>query len=108
MAAEVDVRGVSAFSSIPESAIATLLDNPTTELVKSLLQTISIKAKEYDQFKSQKVRLEVELEQSIRTRESKIKVFKNSAEKSLADTSKLRVELQQSGKWRQQRATARH
>ena len=97
MAAEVDVHVVSAFSSIPESAISTLLDNPTAELVKSLLQSISIKAKEYDQFKSQKIRLEVELEQSVRTRESKIKVFKNSAEKSLADASKLRVELQQSG-----------
>lgn len=99
MAAAVDFRALSAFSSLPETTISALVSDPTTELVKSFLQTITDKAKECDQNKSQKLRLEVELEQSVRTRESKIKVFRNSAEKALAEASKLRVDLQQSGPW---------
>ena len=97
MAAEVDIRAVSTFTSLPEDNVKSLLDNPTKDIVQSLLESISKKAQEYDQLKSQNLRLEVELEQSVRTRESKVKIFKNSAEKSLAEASKLRTDLQQSG-----------
>lgn len=97
MAADVDTRAVASFISIPENTIHTLLDNPTIELVKSLLQAIATKATEYEQYKVQNLRLEVELEQSVRTRESKTKVLRNSAEKALAEASRLRVDLQNSG-----------
>jgi nucleoprotein TPR len=94
MAAEVDVRAISAFSSIPESSINSLLSSPTTELVASLLKGIENKVKEFEQTKSQKVKLEVELETVVRTSESKVKVLQNSRDKALVETSKLRVELQ--------------
>ena len=97
MAAEVDVRAISAFSSVPETTVTSLLNNPTTELVASLLQGIQTKVKEFEQHKSQKVRLEVELETVVRTSESKAKVLQNSRDKALAESSKLRVELQTSG-----------
>lgn len=98
MAADIDIRAVSNFSSIPESSITTLLDAPTSELVKSLLQGIEGKVKEHEQLKSQKVKLEVELETVVRTNESKVKVLQNSRDKALADTSQLRLDLQTSGK----------
>jgi nucleoprotein TPR len=98
MAAEVDVHAVATLSSTPESTISAILENPTVELVRSLLHNISVRAKEYDQIKSQKVRLEVELETVVRTSESKVKVLKNSVEKGLTEITRLRTELQNSGK----------
>ncbi|KAJ9608082.1 Protein mlp1 [Cladophialophora chaetospira] len=96
MAAEVDVRAISAFSSLPEAAVSSLLSNPTTELVATLLNGIEGKMKEYGQYKSQKVKLEVELETVVRTSESKAKFLSNSRDKALAESSKLRVDLQTS------------
>ena len=103
MAAEVDVRTLSSFSSTPENIITTLLQQPTVELLASFLKNITSRAKEFEQTKSQKLRLEVELEQSVRTRESKVKLFKTSAEKAAEETSKLRADLQQTGVWDVQR-----
>ena len=98
MAAEVDVRALSAFASVSESSVTSLLGNPTTELVTTLLNAIASKVKEYEQTKSQKVKLEVELETVVRTSESKAKVLQNSRDKALAESSKLRAEAQTSGK----------
>ena len=97
MASEVDIQTLSAFSSVPQAEISTLLNQPSIDLVTSFLRSISERAKDCEQVKSQKLRLEVELEQSVRTRESKVKLFKNSAEKALAEASKLRADLQASG-----------
>ncbi|KIW78973.1 hypothetical protein Z517_08813 [Fonsecaea pedrosoi CBS 271.37] len=96
MAAEVDVRGISAFSSLPETSLTSLISQPTPELVTALLRAIEAKVKEFEQTKSQKVKLEIELETVVRTSESKAKVLQNSRDKALAESSKLRVELQTS------------
>lgn len=97
MAAEVDLRTVSAFTGIAEPQLSSLIASPTVDLVKSLLQSIELQARNCEQVKTQKVRLEVELETSVRTNESKIKALKKSVEKGLAESSKLRVDLQNSG-----------
>lgn len=97
MAAEVDLRTVSSFTGISEPYLSSLISAPTVELVKSLLQSIELKARDYEQIKTQKVRLEVELETSVRTNESKVKALKKAVEKGLAESSTLRVELQNSG-----------
>ncbi|EXJ89029.1 nucleoprotein TPR [Capronia epimyces CBS 606.96] len=94
MAAEVDTRALSAFSSLPEPSITSLIDSPTSELVISFLRSIETRAKECEQNKSQKIKLEVELETVVRTSESKTKVLQTSRDKALAEASKLRVELQ--------------
>jgi nucleoprotein TPR len=96
----VDVSSISSFASIPTSTVSTLLENPTIEFVTSLLQGIATKIQEYEQLKAQKFRLEVELETSVRTSESKIKVLKTSVDKALAESSRLRVDLQNSGEQR--------
>lgn len=97
MATDIDLRAISAFSSVPETTISSLLDSPSTDLVKTLLSGIESRVKEYEQSKSQKLKLEVELETVVRTSESKAKVLQNSRDKALAESSKLRVELQTSG-----------
>ncbi|KIW96358.1 uncharacterized protein Z519_03427 [Cladophialophora bantiana CBS 173.52] len=96
MAAEVDFRAISAFSSLPETSLTSLISQPTPELVTALLRAIEVKVREFEQNKSQKVKLEIELETVVRTGESKAKVLQNSRDKALAESSKLRVELQTS------------
>lgn len=98
MAAEVDLHTVSSFTALPEPQLASLLQAPTVDLVKSLLQSIEAKARDHDQIKTRKIRLEVELEASVRTNESKVKALKKSIERGLAESGKLRVELRNSGK----------
>jgi nucleoprotein TPR len=98
MAAGVDVRAVATFASLPETIISTILEEPTVELVRSLLHNISVRAQEHDQLKSQKFRLEVELETAVRTGESKVKALKVSVERGLAEITRIRTELQHSGK----------
>lgn len=94
MAATTDIRSIADFVALPESSLSALIDNPTSELIQDLLQNIEKKAKEYAQFKSQKVKLEVELETTVRTNESTIKGLKNTRDKALADVGKLRDDLQ--------------
>ncbi len=98
MATEVDVRAVATFISVPETTVSAVLEQPTVELVRSLLHNISLKAQEYELLKSQKFRLEVELETAVRTSESKVKALRGSVEKGLAEVTRLRTELQNSGK----------
>jgi nucleoprotein TPR len=96
----VDVSSIAAFASVPTSTVSTLLENPTVELVASLLEGIAKKIQEHEQLKAQKFRLEVELETSVRTSESKTKVLKTSVDRALAESSRLRVDLQTSGEER--------
>ena len=96
MATDIDLRAISNFSSLSEAAISSVLDAPTSDSVKALLRAIELNAKECEQSKSQKVRLEVELETVVRTNESKVKVLQKSRDKALSDVQKLRGDLQAS------------
>ncbi|KAL1859940.1 Protein mlp1 [Paecilomyces lecythidis] len=94
-AATVDLPFLSSHYSIPETTLTTLTQAPTVDLVNQLLESITTKAREYDELKSDKLRLEVELENAVRTSESKIKVLKGSVEKGLAERAELRTKLQE-------------
>jgi len=97
MTTAIDVGSIAAFASVPAKAVSTLLEAPTIELVYSLLQGIATRVQEYEALKAQKYRADVELESAVRTNESKTKVLRNTADKALAESSKLRAELQKSG-----------
>ncbi|OQD60098.1 hypothetical protein PENPOL_c028G03358 [Penicillium polonicum] len=84
---------LSSHYALPESTLTTLRQAPTVELVNQLLESISKKAHESDELKSDKLRLEVELENSVRSNESKIKVLKASVEKGHAEVADLRKKL---------------
>lgn len=83
--------------AIPETTLSTLTQAPTTDLVNQLLQSITKKAHEFDELKSDKLRLEVELENAVRSNESKVKVLKASVEKGHTDVEELRKKLHESG-----------
>lgn len=81
---------ISSHYSIAESTLATLTQAPTVDLVNQLLESITKKAREYDDLKSDKLRVEVELENAVRSSDSKIKVLKNSVEKGHTEVEELR------------------
>jgi nucleoprotein TPR len=83
--------------AIAESTLTTLTQAPTVELVNQLLEAITKKAHEYDELKSDKLRLEVELENAVRSSDSKIKVLKSSVEKGHAEVEEARKKLHESG-----------
>ncbi|KGO73323.1 hypothetical protein PITC_086110 [Penicillium italicum] len=84
---------LSSHYALPESTLTTLRQAPTVELVNQLLESINKKAHESDELKSDKLRLEVELENSVRSNESKVKVLKASVEKGHAEVADLRKKL---------------
>ena len=97
-AAAVEIPFLSSHYSIPETTLTSLTEEPTVDLVKQLLECITAKARESEELKSDKLRLEVELENAVRSSESKVKVLKGSVEKGLTEISNLRTSLQESGR----------
>ncbi|KAF7184460.1 hypothetical protein CNMCM7691_005528 [Aspergillus felis] len=94
--ATVELPYLASHYAIAESTLTTLTQAPTVELVNQLLEAITKKAHEYDELKSDKLRLEVELENAVRSSDSKIKVLKSSVEKGHADVEEARKKLHES------------
>ncbi|KAK4695509.1 nucleoprotein TPR, partial [Lecanoromycetidae sp. Uapishka_2] len=93
-AAQLDSAQLASHCSLPQQSIDTLLDTPTADLVRTLLENVSAKAREYSEITSEKFRLEVELENAVRGGESKNRVLKGTVDKSLKEAADLRQKLQ--------------
>ncbi|CAG8323322.1 unnamed protein product [Penicillium salamii] len=89
----VQLPYLSSHYAIPETTLTTLTQAPTVELVNQLLESINKKAHESDELKSDKLRLEVELENAVRSNESKVKVLKTNVEKGHTEVADLRKKL---------------
>ena len=96
-AVELDVPRLASFCSLPESSITAALDAPTVELVKTILESISAKARQFDETQSQQLKLTVELENAIRGGDAKHRALKSSLEKAQRDASDLRQNVQEEG-----------
>lgn len=97
-AMEIDVPQLASFCSLPETSLTTVLDAPTAELVKTLLTNISGKAREFDEAKSQQLKLTVELENAIRGGDAKCRVLKGSLEKVQKEAADVRQSVHDEGK----------
>lgn len=96
-AAELDIPRLATFCSLPQTSLTSLLDAPTSDLVRTLLRNLSPRLSEQDELKSAKLKLNVELENAVRGGESKSRVLKNSVEKGLKEVAELRHKLQNTG-----------
>lgn len=96
--AQLDVAQLSSFCSLPQQSILTLLDAPTAGLVRTLLENISVKAREHNDLASEKLKLGVELENAVRGGETKSRVLKGSIDKGLKEATDLRQKLQVEGR----------
>jgi nucleoprotein TPR len=96
-AAAVDVGYLAASYSVPVSTLQSLLSTPTIELVQSLLVQIEAKARAYDNLKSEKLRSDLELENIVRSNETRQKALKATADKALKELEELRAKYNEQG-----------
>lgn len=93
---EIDVSRLSKFLSLPEDAISSLA-GITEDYVTLVLRAVDRKSREHDSFRADTLRVEVELEQAVRTADNRVKAMKTQLDSSLAETQDLRSKLNTSG-----------
>ena len=93
MAGAVDTALITSAFGIEEPILDELLDAPTIELVKEFLNSLSVKAKDFETLKADKLRSDVELENTVRTGESRVKALKGTVNKGLQEIEDLRKKI---------------
>ncbi|KAK3707925.1 Protein mlp1 [Vermiconidia calcicola] len=88
-----DIPYLSTTYDYQESDIQTLIDAPTTELVKEFLTSLTAKGQQYDTLKADKLRVDVELENTVRTSETKVKAQKAAVTRNAKEIEELRSKL---------------
>ncbi|KAK5174053.1 Protein mlp1 [Saxophila tyrrhenica] len=89
----LDVAYLSNTYDIPEADLQTLIDAPTTELIHDFLLSLTDKGKENDALKADKLKADVELENTSRTAETKLKAQKAQVTKHAKEVEELRTKL---------------
>jgi nucleoprotein TPR len=91
-----DVTRLAAFLAMPDEDVAALA-SITEDYVASFLQAVVAKANEFDNLKAEKIKIEVELEQCVRTADSRVKSMKGQLDSALAETQELRQKVSNTG-----------
>jgi len=96
---DYDIPRISSYLSVPQESINALAAI-AEDYVTQILISITAKAREYDEFKADKMRSEVELEQTVRSAENKVKVMKSQIDATLKENVALRTKLTAEGMFR--------
>lgn len=96
--AVLDVDYLSAYLSVPQQTLSTVVDSPTAELVRSVLEAVTAKAREHDELAADKLRVDIELENAVRSSETRIEGLRSSVEKAQKNVEELRTKLNEEGK----------
>lgn len=96
-AADVDVGYIAGHLGLDQPVIASLTTEPTVELVVSLLQAVATKAHEFDTLYAEKLQTDIELENAVRSSESRSQASKTTAEKALNELEETRQNLREEG-----------
>ncbi|KAF4460417.1 hypothetical protein FALBO_12811 [Fusarium albosuccineum] len=98
MAAAVDTGYIAGHLGLDQPVIATLTTEPTADLVATLLQAVAAKAHEFDTLYADKLQTDIELENAVRSSETRSQTFKATADKALKDVEEARQQLKDEGK----------
>ena len=98
MAAAVDLGYLATHLGMPQENLTTVVTEPTIDLVKVILSAAAAKGREYDEVFSEKLRLEVELEASIRTAEAQRDKSKETVANALKENEDIRKKLNEQGR----------
>jgi nucleoprotein TPR len=90
---------LSGYLGLPQQAIETIIDAPTAQLVQQLLDAVALKAREHEELQADKLRLDVEFENAVRSVETKNQSLKATVEKSLKEVNDIREKLTAEGLW---------
>jgi len=96
-AAIVDVDYLSAYLSVPQQILTSVIDSPTSDLVRSVLEAITAKAREHDELAADKIRVDIELENAVRSSETRIDGLRASVEKAQKTVEEVRTKLKEEG-----------
>jgi nucleoprotein TPR len=62
-----DTGYMAAYLNVPQNTLDTIIDTPTADLVKAVLDAVAAKAHEHEEAQADNIRLEVELENVVRS-----------------------------------------
>lgn len=96
-AGQLDVPRLATFVGVPTDSVNELLSAPAADPLIAILSKFSEKVREYEELQSDKLKLKIELENAVRSGDAKSRAIKNSLDKSLEETSRLRQQLQNEG-----------
>ncbi|KAI9150240.1 Nucleoporin nup211 [Paramyrothecium foliicola] len=96
-AADVDVGYLAGHLGLDQPVLATLTTEPTVDLVTALLQAVVAKAHEFDTLYADKLQTDIELENAVRSAESRSTASKSTVEKALKDLEESRQKLKEEG-----------
>jgi nucleoprotein TPR len=97
-AAVLDVDYLSAYLSVPHQTLFSAIDAPTADLVRSVLEAITARAREHDELSADKLRVDIELENAVRSSETRIEGLRCSVEKAQKTVEEVRIKLKEEGR----------
>ena len=97
MAAAVDVGYIAGHLGLDQPVVTSLTTEPTVDLVTTLLQAVAAKAHEFDALYSEKLNVDIELENAVRSSESRTQASKDTAEKALKEVEAARQTAKEEG-----------
>lgn len=96
-AATLDVDFLSGYLSLSQQTLGSALDTPTAELVRSVLDAVTSKAREHEELAADKLRADIELENAVRSSETRIEGLKAGVEKAQKTVEEVRNKLTEEG-----------
>ena len=97
-AADVDIGYIAGHLGLDQPVLGTLTTEPTVDLVTILLQAVAAKAHEFDTLYAEKLQTDIELENAVRSSETRSQTFKATADKALKDVEEARQQLKDEGR----------
>jgi nucleoprotein TPR len=99
MATALDVDYLSAYLNVPQPTLISTVDAPTAELVRLVLEAVEAKAHEHDELAADKLRVDIELENAVRSSETRVEGLRSTIEKSQHTVEELRIKLKEEGNY---------
>lgn len=98
--AVIDVDYLSGYLSIPQETLSNVIDTPTAELVQAVLQAVTAKAREHDELTADKLRIDIELENAVRSSETRVEGLRSQVEKAHKTVEEVRTKLKEEGNFK--------
>nr|OQO09810.1 hypothetical protein B0A51_17986 [Rachicladosporium sp. CCFEE 5018] len=89
----LDVPYLATAYGVSEETLQALIDAPNADITKVFLAAVANKAHEHDELRAEKLQLDVELENVVRTSESKVKAQKSTVTRHVKELEELRTKL---------------
>jgi nucleoprotein TPR len=96
-AAALDVDYLASYLSLPQQTFISIVDTPTAELVRQVLEAVTAKAREHDELTADKLRVDIELENAVRSSETRVQGLRSTIEKSQKTVEEVRTKLKEEG-----------